>query len=105
MGPSPSSETASQSATQEIRNILWVLKMNYRVHKSPPLIPILSQINLVQTTPCYLSKIHFNITRPLCLSLPIGYSLLNVPSIMQQSNILIHTLLHNTVVVMFIICC
>jgi hypothetical protein len=26
--------------------------------------PILSQINLVHTTPSYLSKIHFNITHP-----------------------------------------
>jgi hypothetical protein len=32
------------------------------------------------------------------------YSLLNVLSIMQQSMILIHTLLHNTVVVMCIRC-
>jgi hypothetical protein len=52
----PSWEAASHATTQERPNILW-----NRVHKSPPLVPILSQLNPVHTTPSYLSKIHFNI--------------------------------------------
>jgi hypothetical protein len=30
-------------------------------HKSPPLVPILSQINQIYNIQSYLSKIHFNI--------------------------------------------
>jgi hypothetical protein len=36
-------------------------KVHHRVHKSPSLVPILCQFNLVPTIPSYLSKIHFNI--------------------------------------------
>jgi hypothetical protein len=64
MEPSSSSEAASCAVTQELPNILRNLKVHYRVHKSPPLVPVLSQIDPVHTTPSYLSKIHFNIIHP-----------------------------------------
>jgi hypothetical protein len=54
---SPSWEAANFAATQELPSILWNTKVHYRVHKSRPLVPILSQIDPVHTILTYLSKI------------------------------------------------
>jgi hypothetical protein len=62
---SPSHKAASCAATQELPSILRNLKVRYRVHKSPSLVPVLSQINSVHITPSYLSKIRLNIIHPL----------------------------------------
>jgi hypothetical protein len=49
-------EVTSSSVTPEFPYILWDPKVHYRFH--------MSQMNPVNTTPSYFSKIHFNIILP-----------------------------------------
>jgi hypothetical protein len=67
----PSWEPANCAATQELPSILWNPKVHRRVHKSPPLVTILSQIDPVHTIPSCLSKTYW-IGLPSCLY-PSGF--------------------------------
>jgi len=64
MEQSPSSEANWFWASQEIPCILWNTKIHYCIHRCPPAIPILSQINPVYTPTSHFLKIHLNIIFP-----------------------------------------
>jgi hypothetical protein len=53
-------ESNSHSANQENLRLLWNPKVRYRVHKSPSLVPVLSQMHPVHTFPPYFLKIYSN---------------------------------------------
>jgi len=49
------------STGQEIQLTLWKPKVHHRAHNSPPLVPILRQVNPVHGLPSYFFNIHCNI--------------------------------------------
>jgi hypothetical protein len=67
-------EAVGRLAIQEIPKILWNPKVPYRLHKSSPMVPLLNPINLVHTTPSYLSKYILILSSHLRPGVPSGLS-------------------------------
>ena len=64
MEQSPSWAANGSSANHEIPCILRKQKVYSRIHKRPPPVPILRQINPVHHPPFQIFKIHFNVILP-----------------------------------------
>jgi hypothetical protein len=75
MKQSPSWEANSHSASYKIPHILWNTKVRYCVHKSSPLVRVLSKMKPFHTFPPYFPKFHANIILPSTLRSSKWYAL------------------------------
>ena len=88
MQQSPSWEANRSSAHQEVPCILWNPMAHFRIHKCPPAVPILSQINPIHAFQPHLLNTHFISKLPLSLCVPSGLFPSVVPTKPQHAPLL-----------------
>jgi hypothetical protein len=83
-------EAKNCSASELFLNILWNPKVHYRVHKHPPLISILRQMNQVHTTPFCFSEINLILSFHIRQGLPNGFFSSGFPIKTFDASLLLH---------------
>jgi hypothetical protein len=63
--------STTREATEESPSISWNSKVQYRIDKSSPPVPIHSQTNPIHITPSHLSRIHSNIIHKQPIRVPL----------------------------------
>jgi len=90
MEQNPSWEANWFSASQEIPCILWNPNVHYRIHKCPPPIPILSQLDSVHTPTSTFWRSILILSSHLRLGLPSGLFPSGLPAITVYKTLLSH---------------
>jgi hypothetical protein len=73
MEQSPSWEDNSRSGSRDVPHLLWNPKVHYSVHKSPHLVPIMSQVNPAHIFPPHFPNIHSSVISPSTPRSSMGY--------------------------------